>query len=112
MLTATRKRLSVVHGVTQFARVTVGRSELQESQVSSPEPEIVLNDHVVAAFTDEDCRLIEAARRGIRQAELDLGWRGPQHYVLKIEGLAVDGINVDAAHLAAQEATKALIGTQ
>jgi len=111
MLTATRKHLSVVRGLALFAQVSVGRPDPPENQDSPPEPEIILNDHSAKTLTDEDRELIEAARRGIRQAELDFGWRGPQHYLLKIEGLEVDGIDADAARLAAQEATKALIET-
>ena len=109
MLTATRKHLSVVRGLAQFASVTVGRSETHGIQVAPLEPEILLNEHVVRAITEAERELVEAARRGVRQAEVDLGWQGPQHYVLKIEGLEVDGISADAACLAALEATKALI---
>jgi len=109
MLSATRKHLSVVRGLVQFARVSVGQSEAKGTQESPPEPQILLNERAVTIVTDENRELIEAARQGIRQAEHDLRWQGPAHYVLKIDGLEVDGINSDAARLAAQEATKALI---
>src|SRR5260370_42444133 len=108
MLTATRKHLFVVNGLALFAQVSVGRRNPQEGQAPPPEPEVILNELSPRTLTDEDRGLIEAARRGIRQAELDFGWRGPQHYLLKIEGLEVDGINAEAARIAAQEATKAL----
>jgi hypothetical protein len=111
MLTATRKQLSFVRGRALFAQVTLGRPGTGENQISPPEPEIILNDRFPKTLTDDDRGLIEAARAGIRQAELDLNWPGAQHYVLKIEGLEVDGIDAEAARLAAQNATKALIET-
>jgi hypothetical protein len=74
-----------------------------------PEPQITLNDRPLATLSDSDRRLIEAARRGIREIEAGLGWQGPQHFIVKIEGLEVDGIDADAACLAAGEATKELI---
>ncbi len=109
MRMATRKHLSVVKGLAQFAQVTVAQAEYQDAQASPPEPKIVLSEHPVTSFTDEDRVLIEAARRGIREAEVDLGWRGLGHYVVKIEGLEVDGINPEAARLAASDATRVLI---
>jgi hypothetical protein len=107
MLTATRKHLSVVHGLSRFAQVSVGRSEAQEAEAAAPEPQVLLNGHVSGASRDRV--IIEAAQEGVRQAELELGWSGARHYVTTIEGLAADGIDADAARLAAQAATKALI---
>jgi hypothetical protein len=107
MLTATRKHLSVVHGLSRFAQVSVGRPGPHEAEAVGPEPQVLLNGHVSGASGDRV--IIEAARQGVRQAELELGWSGARHYVVTIEGLAVDGIDADAAQLAAQAATKALI---
>ena len=109
MLTATRKHLSVVNGLARFAQVTVGRPEHQDIKHSPPAPKITLNDHALTSFTDKELGLIEAARRGIGEAEVDLSWQGPRHYLVKIEGLEADGIDVQAAFLAAREATRALI---
>jgi hypothetical protein len=64
---------------------------------------------VLPSLSDVERQVIEAARRGIRETEVGLGWQGPQHFVVKIEGLEVDGIDADAACLAAGEATKELI---
>ena len=108
MRTVTRKHLSVVRGLAKFAQVTVGRVELSvENPV--PEPQIILNDRPLARLSDGDREVIEAARRGIRETEVGLGWEGPQHFVVKIEGVEVDGIDANAACLAAGLATKELI---
>ena len=109
MLTATRKQLSVVNGLAKFAQVTVGRAERHDIHASAPEPKILLSGHAVASFAAAHYGVIEAARRGIREAEGSLGWLEPSHYVVKIEGLEVDGIDPDAACQAAQEATRILI---
>ena len=74
-----------------------------------PEPQIYLNDRPLPSLSVPDLELIESARRGIRETEIELGWQGPQHFVLKIEGLEVDGIDANAACLAAALATRELI---
>ena len=109
MLTETRKHFSTFHGRPRFAQVTVGRLDTQAKQGPAPRPEISLSGHAATEFTEQDLKLMEAARRGIHQVDLDFGWEGPQHSVVRIEGPLVD-INADAAFLAAVEATKALIG--
>jgi hypothetical protein len=109
MVTASQKHLSVVNGLSRFAQVSVGRLEPQEAKATPPQPEVLLNGHAIGNLAERDLVLIGAAQEGIRQAELELGWQGPRHFVLKIEGLAVDGIDPEAARLAAQAATKALL---
>jgi hypothetical protein len=109
MLTVTRKHLSVVRGLAKFAQVTVGRVERLDAEKVLSEPQIFLNGRPLPSLSDRDREIIEAARRGIRQAEIGLGWQGPQHIVVKVEGLDVDGIDADAACLAAGDATKELI---
>ncbi len=109
MRTVTRKHLSVVRGLAKFAQVTVGRVEHVSVENPLPEPQIILNDHPLPRLSDGDREVIEAARRGIREAEVGLGWQGPQHFVVKIEGLEVDGIDADAACLAAGLATREMI---
>ena len=106
MHTLTRKHLSVVRGLAKFAQVTVGRPDVE---TVSPEPQFILNDRALPILSDGDREVIDAARRGIRQTEADLGWRGAQHFVLKIEGLEVDGIDAEAAYVAASQATRELI---
>jgi hypothetical protein len=109
MRTVTRKHLSVVRGLAKFAQVTVGRVEPLDIEKSLPEPQIYLNERPLASLSDGERKVIEATRRGIRETEVGLGWQGPRHFVVKIEGLEVDGIDADAACLAAGEATKELI---
>jgi hypothetical protein len=109
MLTATRKHHSVVHGLSRFAQVSVGQPEPQGSEGVPPEPQVLLNGRASGSPREADRVLIEAAQEGVRQAELELGWAGPRHCVLTVEGLAVDGIDADAARLAACAATKALV---
>jgi hypothetical protein len=109
MRTATRKHLSVVHGLAKFAQVTVGRADHMAVESALPEPQIILNDRALPSLSDGDREIVEAARRGIRETEAGLGWRGSQHFVVKIEGLEVDGIDADAACVAASQATRALI---
>jgi hypothetical protein len=107
MRTVTRKHLSVVRGLAKFAQVTVGRAE--HRSIENPPPQIILNGRPLPKLSDEDRKVIEAARRGIREAEVGLDWQGPQHFVVKIEGLEVDGIDADAACLAAGLATREMI---
>jgi hypothetical protein len=109
MRTVTRKHLSVVRGLAKFAQVTVGRMECLGAENPLPEPQIILNDRTLPSLSDGDRQVIQAARRGIREIEVGLGWQGPQHFIVKIEGLEVDGLDADAACLAAGEATKELI---
>src|SRR5215831_5813269 len=109
MRTVTRKHLSVVRGLAKFAQVTVGRAESLDIEKPLPEPKIYLNDRPLPGLSDVEREIIEAARRGIRETEAGLGWQGPQHFVVRIEGLEVDGIDADAACLAAGAATKELI---
>ena len=71
---------------------------------------VYLNERPVVSLSDVELEIIAAARRGIREIEVGLGWQGPQHFVVKIEGLEVDGIDAGAACIAASEATKELIG--
>ena len=109
MRTVTRKHLSVVRGLAKFAQVTVGRAEHLAVESALPEPQIILNDRALLSLSDGDREVIEAARRGVREAEAGLGWRGTQHFVVKIEGLEVDGIDAEAACVAATQAARELI---
>lgn len=83
--------------------VTVGRPRRPGGH---PAPEVLLNGYDWTEFHPE---VVEAAQRGIREAERELDWDGIEHGVLTVEGLLVDGINLEAAHRAAAEATRELI---
>jgi hypothetical protein len=108
MRAVTRKHLLVVRGLPKFAQVTVGRGEQSDgSPVAAPQ--IVLNDRPLPRLADGDREIIEAARQGIRETEALLAWQGPRHFVVAIEGLEVDGIDANAARLAAGLATRELI---
>jgi len=107
--TVTHKHLSVVGGLAKFARVTVGRADQLAVETVVPEPEIILSDRALPSLSDHHREVIEAARRGIRETESGLGWRGAHHFVIKIEGLKVDGIDAEAACVAASQATRELI---
>ncbi len=107
--TVTRKHNSIVRGLAKFAKVTVGRADHLVVESALLEPQIILNGSVLLSLSDRDREAIEAARRGIREAEVGLGWRGAQHFVVKIEGLEVDGIDAEAACIAASQATRELI---
>jgi len=109
MMLSTRKHFSVGRGLAKSAQVTVGRVEHLGVEGPPPEPQIYLSDHPLLNFSDNDREVIEAARRGVRETEIGLGWQGRVHFVVKIEGLEVDGIDANAACLAAGEATKNLI---
>lgn len=109
MRTATRKHLFVVRGLAKFAQVTIGRADDLAVENAPPEPQILLNGRALLNLSDGDHDVIEAARRGIRETEADLGWQGPHHFVVKIEGLGVDGIDAKAACLAASQATRELM---
>jgi len=109
MHTITRKHLAVVGGLAKFAQVTVARADHSDVESVLPEPQIILNDRALPSLSDGDRQVIEAARRGIRETEASLGWRGTQHFVVKIEGLEVDGVDAEAACVAASQATQELI---
>ncbi len=104
MRSVTKKHFSIVNGLPRFAQVTVAR--LEASDDGGAPANTIVNDHVFMTVIDHE--LIEAARQGVRESEVALGWRGPPHYVAKIEGPVVD-FHPDAAHLAAAEATKVMI---
>jgi hypothetical protein len=109
MRTVTSKHLSVVRGLAKFAKVTVGRAEHVAVENALPEPQIILNGCALPSLSERDHEVIEAARRGIRETEAGLGWQGAQHFVVRIEGLLVDGIDAEAACIAAGQATRELI---
>ncbi len=109
MRTVTHKHLSVVRGLAKFAQVTVGRADQLAVETVVPEPEFVLSDRALSSLSDHDREVIEAARRGIRETESGLGWRGSQHFLVKLEGLEVDSIDAEAARVAAGQATRELI---
>jgi len=107
MRTVTKKHLSVIRGLAKFAKVTVASAEHLAVENALPEPQILLNGSLVSL--SEFREVIEAARRGIRETEASLEWKGAQHFVVRIEGLEVDGIDAEAACVAAGQATRELI---
>jgi len=109
MRTVTCKHLSVIRGLAKFAQVTVGRADPWTVESALQDPQFILNDRGVLSLSDGDREVIEAARRGIRETEVGLGWRGAPHFVVKIEGLEVDGVDAEAACVAACQATRELI---
>jgi hypothetical protein len=107
MRTATRRHLYHVRGLAKFAKVTVGQALQLTVENDLAEPQIILS----GALEDvsEHQEVIVAARRGIHDTEVRLGWQGPPHCVVTIEGLLVDGIDPNAACIAAGLATRELI---
>ena len=100
----------MIERIAKFAEVTVGHIDGSDARSLPPEPQILLNDWPPRTTRSEhDFKIIEAAREGIRETEVELRWQGTKHFLISIQGLAVDGIDPDSARIAARNATKELI---
>jgi hypothetical protein len=113
ILSVSRKHHFWREGLLRFARVTVARMDgSQPSNCAIPVPLFVLNGFATSRLSKEDLAVMDSARLGIRDAEQELDWRGRSHFLIQVLGLLVDGIDAEAARIAAAEATKELIMMQ
>jgi hypothetical protein len=108
MITASQKHVYVENGLARFALATVARYGSDEPQPGLLEPDYILNGHSTQILANEKS-VIEAASQGIRDAEKELHWSGEPHSLMSLEGLLVDGIDAEAARIAARKATESLI---
>ena len=63
-------------GLSRFAWVTVGRMEENPDAVVLIEPLFVLNGHAMKQLSAEDLAVMDSARAGISDVELECDWRG------------------------------------
>jgi hypothetical protein len=104
------KHYSTINGRPKAAVVTVRRVGSVDQDQLSPEPRVVMNGRRIKGSTAEFTEAIAMARLGILEAEEEAGWRG--HVLERILGVWADGIDPDAARIAAGKATRSLIANE
>lgn len=109
MVTASQKHHYMANGLSRFAWVTVGQLQHGEDlHCDGSLPIYILNALQMPILAVEEC-VVEAARQGIHDAETESHWTGESHVLVSLQGLLADGIDADAARIAAKQATKNLI---